>query len=164
MGALLASVCPGEFALWVRLNLEKDDLGRALAGSFPMAREQLSAVKKPDDFALKLGFGRPLGLGSVVATIDEADTTAIDAAFACLWTKLLLAADGAALDRRLAAWFRSHRYAGSTLLHYPQAEIRRTTTIFNYHSDIRKKHAEGRRNANNDDIASKALPPLELLS
>jgi len=46
------------------------------------------------------------------------------------------------VKRVLVPWLEVHRYAGRTSYDYPRAG---DGTIFGYHSDLRGKHAEGRK-------------------
>ena len=116
--------------------------------------------------ALKLGHGRPLGLGSVrikvdwvsrlqtkdgMPSLDVGDTEAV-----CRETVAKLAekikqgrsreeiqrwADGVLLP-----WLQVHRYAGRKAFPYPSAPDKRgDRTIYNYHTNQRRLHAEGRK-------------------
>ncbi len=116
--------------------------------------------------AHKLGHGRPLGLGSVTVRVeamrhlvkDEAklmdwrDEGAEErrkaiAAFAAHMAKQPDAILALWVERCLVPWLQVHRYAGRTSFDYPRLERRGDRTIFNYHSELRSQHADGRKRA-----------------
>lgn len=162
-GALLAAVEPGEFARWVASNVTKHR-----ANDFPKLAKQLQNIQQNDSLAHKLGHGRPLGLGSVKASIDNVDNAQRNAALTALWQVITAAAtaDPQRLDRRLAAWFRARKFAGTQVLAYPKlADKNGAEAIFNYHTDLRKRHAVARRKeVGSERLTASALRPLEELS
>jgi CRISPR-associated protein (TIGR03986 family) len=123
--------------------------------------------------ALKLGHGRPLGLGSVAIRVDQVRRLRFDEPE---WTPKLETCDveevrqetvdklsaklkafcGAASQRWviqvLLPWLQIHRYAGRTRFDYPRDN--NDGTIFSFHSEERKKHAKGRKLSKGPGVAS----------
>ena len=118
--------------------------------------------------AHKLGHGRPLGLGSVKVSVDRLrrlerssslvadlrDHTddalrsqrqqTIDALVQYLVANLGSRLGGW-VEHCLVPWLQVHRYAGRTRFDYPRRAEKSETTIFNYHTDLRGRHANGRK-------------------
>lgn len=142
--------------------------------------------KAPRDplLALKLGHGRPLGLGSVRVAVKEIRTlcvaeamlpTAADHADETTVNEIRHQAVAALADQLrqqfpsteqqarwaeqiLLPWLQVHRYAGRPRYDYPRDTARKTNrqptktppepeTIFNWHTNQRKYHAAGRKQA-----------------
>lgn len=131
-------------------------------GSLPPEYQKLidKAIKlrKPTDkgpvFALKLGYGRPLGLGSVHIAIDQISQVDDNAPL------LTVQAKQAWLDSAIQAflkqlktsglslvdWLAAVLYAGRGEAAYPTAPDRQGhREIFDYHTQIRRDHAKIRR-------------------
>ncbi len=104
-------------------------------------------------YAQKLGYGRPLGLGSVVNQIDE--ICLLNSQNATMETATKQAKDyvqifvNDANQKNLPVedWLKVMNYAASKdqIYAYPTKNVRGETTIYNYHTDIRKTHSENRR-------------------
>ncbi len=113
--------------------------------------------------ALKLGHGRPLGLGSVSIRVDQVrrlrfdrpegprlesyPAEAVRQETVDQFAAKLRTFYGAEKARRwaervLLPWLQVHRYAGRSRFDYPRASNR---TIFGFHAEERKKHAKGRK-------------------
>lgn len=121
----------------------------------------LYAANPPGDsadprFALKLGYGRPLGLGSVQLRADklrvrqEGELTVSDESrdgetpIATKALDALKAKLGDAQERRsqLAQWLHLLAYRGQTRAAYPRID---DGDIFGFHSALRRAHAKARR-------------------
>ncbi len=112
-------------------------------------------------FAHKLGYGRPLGLGSIQLTLDRAlvgkelhefdlspcRQRAIEE-FGHFWQDN---------NTSLLDWFRIHQYRGRSRYDYPRDQ---KGTIHGFHFDLRKKHAKGRRQPAPAVPERRALKPL----
>jgi CRISPR-associated protein (TIGR03986 family) len=102
-------------------------------------------------FALKLGHGRPLGLGSVGITIDRVRRLDATGALACgdemrreaetAWSAKASALDSQWKSDVFAKWLDLHRYAGRSKTSFPPDG----KAILEYHQAIRKAHAKARR-------------------
>lgn len=113
--------------------------------------------------ALKLGHGRPLGLGSVAVRIDQIHRLRFDGRAnptleeCCVKEvqeqtvdkfaeKLRTCLEGVNLQRWAEAvllpWLQVHRYAGRGRFDYQRGA---DGTVFSFHSQERKKHARGRK-------------------
>ena len=127
--------------------------------------------------------GRPLGLGSVEAAIDNAlrltvhhvanstnpqptpaapqDWSTLRArVLQALWVRLLAAVtNDAGFDRRLAAWVRSRRLS-TPLRDYRTKEVNRDFTIYNHHTAVRRQHGKARRDPTTPDPTLQPLLPL----
>ncbi|WP_262966760.1 TIGR03986 family type III CRISPR-associated RAMP protein [Methylobacter psychrophilus] len=103
---------------------------------------------KTDDYALKLGYGRPLGLGSVSITIDavqlEGQPVIDPEADLALWLK---AARSKLSGNTIKTWLEVLRYQGEKLAYPTAPDNKKELTIFNYHTDIRKQYSKDRRKA-----------------
>ena len=111
----------------------------------------LQDVRRKDptlpSFALKLGHGRPLGMGSV--NIDVRSLLVWDSsqgsdekqirrdALEQFWRKISEEVD----PRVLVQWFKVHQYRGLKQAEFP----RHDDEIFNFHTELRRQHAEARR-------------------
>ncbi len=123
------------------------ELGVLIAALNPhRLKDQATAA---DQYALKLGYGRPLGLGSVRISIDavrlegqsvenpeDAFVPWIEAARSSLSLS----------DTTIKAWLEALCYQGKKLL-YPTATVKEETTIYNYHTNIRREYSKDRRKA-----------------
>jgi len=165
LGALYAAIDPASFVNWLR-GLEPTRLARLNLARLKRVTKQ---VKPKATYALKFGFGRPLGLGSVVATIDNVDSADRDSCYEILLQKMTAMASSDAeksnvlydlLDRRLAAWIRARRYSGSPALHYPTKRVGNNENIFTFHTSARKQHAIGRRGGASN-VSDYILTPIE---
>lgn len=120
----------------------------------------------PEGYAHKLGYGKPLGLGSVRLQLDAArwrendgwtwqQATGDDQAWrdwsgqalAALKEKLLASwPDDRARSTHLTAWLAARRWAKSGRAAYPtRAGKGGQETIFDYHTALRRDHAAARR-------------------
>ena len=130
-------------------RLRKWELGALLAALEP---NRLSAEDKAEDYAHKLGLGRPLGMGSVKVTrkdiriryedsIDFVDIEKRDAiikeAFVELIRKL---PKGAVSD-----WLEMHRLVPNLRLAYPSDAEK---PIYDWHTTVRKMYSQLRRQNN----------------
>jgi len=93
-------------------------------------------------YALKLGYGRPLGLGSVSITIDAMrlngqSVTDLEAAF----VPWITAIRSKLSDTAIKSWLDLLSYQGKQRT-YPTAADQ---TIFNYHTKIRRDYSKDRR-------------------
>lgn len=159
-------------------NLRPWELGALLATLDPKLLEPLFDIPKHEPgYAHKLGYGKPLGLGSVQLRIDgvrwrqkdEHDwrqTRSPDSDSA--WTDLkscslaslkekLHAAWGGKAKEHLEPWLKARRWAYEGRAFYPTAKGKENFTIFNFHTDLRRKHAAARRGANQDFIELRKL-------
>lgn len=127
----------------------------------------LYAANPPGDsgdprFALKLGYGRPLGLGSVQLRADklrvrqegaltvsdeprDGETPIAAAALTALKLKL---GDAPERKKQLAQWLHLLAYRGQTRAAYPRND---KGIIFGFHSELRRAHAEARRSQRPQD-------------
>jgi len=175
LGALLVALVPHCWLPKLVEQLAARD-GSAFGGlraSLDALAETARTEKRPT-LALKLGHGRPLGLGSVQLEIDKfarLDVTGempkrnefkagVDAELAAnaifaLADKLAEGHDHEALARHLERWAAIHQYAGRSRSAYPLAGPRGMETIFAHHSNIRRNHAKQRRLAPSDASVSK---------
>jgi hypothetical protein len=129
--------------------------------------------------ALKLGHGRPLGLGSVQMVVDVVrrlrfdeqaypsteDHATEDAVRAVredavrALAKHLLDSLGSArvrtwAERVLLPWLQVHRYAGRKRFDYPRGKTGKSGLIYDFHTEQRRQHARGRKlpKANPSDV------------
>lgn len=135
-------------------------------------------------FALKLGHGRPLGLGSIQIQADRAlflgtdqalfeDDARLEQAIQDFAEKLGGAPEreeGKAPEREevLLHWLKIHRYAGRARADYPRVftnkkgEILKPgEQIFTYHQVLRQRHARGRRCQGPGNPYPDLLQPLD---
>ena len=139
--------------------------------------------------AMKLGHGRPLGLGSVLVQVEhlmrlvgaDAETLSFvedkeegreedkhehrdteGLRLVKQLGKVIKDSLGPAVkdwfEKVLKPWIEAHRFAGRTFLDYPRTR----DTVFNYHSELRKAHAYGRKMKERPPEWPE--PPLGLLS
>ena len=118
-------------------------------------------LKRPADngpiFALKLGYGRPLGLGSVQIAIDQIrqldNNSPLLEPVKDTWIGQAIQAFLKQLkDSKLPLldWLAVVLYAGRGEASYPTApDNKGNQEIFNYHTQIRRQHAKIRRLQNN---------------
>lgn len=109
----------------------------------------------PSDYALKLGLGRPLGMGSVRLNIDssvfrstgsiesaaETDAEAVIANAVNALAKILLR--DAKQKSLLCLWLDIHTFKDSGRLDYPHGG--KNNTIFDWHTDRRREYSKLRR-------------------
>jgi hypothetical protein len=115
--------------------------------------EYLANVKRLEgngpEFSIKLGHGRPLGLGSVRTSIVKTkkwtdkpelveDKELHVEAVKGLWKRLR-----GANEDVLIQWLKVHQYKGRERAAYPTGG--RDKTIFGFHSGVRVAHARARR-------------------
>lgn len=99
--------------------------------------------------AVKLGRGRPLGLGSLDISIDRVviregqplDERALRAQFVALRTLLR----EAGLEQTMKDWLKVHEYAGKTRVTYPSKLKDREASIVAYYSDKTQEFLRARR-------------------
>jgi hypothetical protein len=121
-------------------------------------------------FAQKLGYGRPLGLGSISNKIKAVNILNTDEIpkWMCKIDELnnyteafIKYAEEHQLP--LKQWLEVVKYAGTEneTFAYPSKEDRGRTTIYNYHTDIRRKHSQERRTRNpeNGRICANIIKP-----
>jgi len=116
-------------------------------------------------YAHKLGYGKPLGLGSVRLRIDgarwqQADSWqwqqghAADSAYkalvqeclAALKDKLRTTWGDNGIKPKILAWLQPRQWKAKGYAAYPQVSDKKgESTIFNFHTDLRKRHAAVRR-------------------
>jgi len=144
LGALLLAMQPDLIA-----GLPADTLEPKLCSVIDEARNMRQDDRQPL-FALKMGYARPLGFGSVALSVASARLFA-DAgqlteqtAVADWQHKAVLAFTAAMQDRHLGLieWLQAIQIAGCTLADYPRANDGK---VYTHHTNIRKKHAEERR-------------------
>jgi hypothetical protein len=160
-------------------SLRPWELGALLAALEPARLEPLFGLPphKPG-YAHKLGFGKPLGLGSVGFTLDavrwrENDTwhwhdsrraadswqQVTDAALSAFKAKLESAYGGAAaLKQHLETWCKTRRWGQHGKAIYPVGQDEK---IFTFHTDLRRRHAAVRRGGKRDFADLKKLLELE---
>jgi len=113
--------------------------------------------------ALKLGHGRPLGLGSVCVQVNDVCRLCFDADGIPSLQKMdvnevrreviaklaeILGQGrtpgdvGRWIEEVLLPWLQVHRYAGRKRFDYPRG---RDGLIYNFHTDERRRHAKGRK-------------------
>lgn len=122
--------------------------------------EKLASVSGENKFALKLGYGRPLGMGSIKIDVDDFvllepdqfdSSEILNKAFRNLSEKLQ-----PIMKHSLLQWLKVQQYTGRTKAFYPQ----KNGKIFDFHTDIRANHAKGRRYAGLPRPEQKALSDL----
>lgn len=165
-------------------SLRPWELGALLVALNPKLIEPLfDTLQHSQDYAHKLGYGKPLGLGSVRLVMDgvrwqenddniwrktrepETDSVWGNLKEACLvaFRDRLQSVWGVKAKNHLEAWLKARRWLDSGHASYPMATTINnrtkvaTTTIFNFHSDLRRKHAAVRRGAERDFSALKKL-------
>jgi len=138
-------------------NLRDWELGAVLLALNPDLIRQTNFLQNHQEeldnvvYAQKLGYGRPLGLGSVINQIDKI----------CLLNSENITMGGAtnqakdyvqifvndAKNLPVEDWLKVMNYSASKdrIYAYPTKNVRGETTIYNYHTDIRKTHSENRR-------------------
>jgi CRISPR-associated protein (TIGR03986 family) len=150
------------------------ELGALLAVLEPQHLEKRLALSPSlNGYAHKLGYGKPLGLGSVRLMIDGARwhendswqwTEARDPqtdAWQTLRKQALTALQeklqhtwGGQLKPFVERWLKPRRWTGQGRAAYPTAEVRKKDkvdyTIYQYHTSIRRQHAEIRRGQSKD--------------
>ncbi len=124
----------------------------------------------PECFALKMGHGRPLGMGSVFVDINEDWVWQDDdlcrkegsekkeletAAVRAFWDKCCSIDTGILLQ-----WLKVHQYRGRTRSDYPRGE---DGEIFGFHTGLRRAHAEARRFKSNT-AHPESLQPLTCIT
>lgn len=169
--------CPGSrFRCTLRFDsLRPWELGALLAALEPeLCASTFGLAQHPHGYAHKLGYGKPLGLGSVRASIDAArwqandnwawqqsrsdeapwqalQTQALDA----LKEKLLAAWSNAeTCQSRIDAWIKARRWAPTGSAAYPtKPDKNGNESIFTFHTSLRRAHAAARRGAGQTSFA-----------
>jgi CRISPR-associated protein (TIGR03986 family) len=118
--------------------------------------------------AHRLGHGRPLGMGSVTVCVDRMRRLVRDnqrcldlhdhdgdalrqvrqetlVALAVYLRDSLGSNLAAWVERCFVPWLQVHRYVGRYSFDYPRRDRQGERTVFNYHSELRGRHAEGRK-------------------
>lgn len=143
---------PGRaFRFKVRFRLLRSwELGALVAALDPQQLADFLGVE--GHYAVKLGHGRPLGLGSARVSIDHAETfnddgdlcpVNLDDALGAL-AELLAEESGLRLPVR-EKWLDIHRFDGSSNREYPTHNKKGNSTIFNFHTETRRQHLTARR-------------------
>jgi len=132
LGGLLLALCPDQYAAHL-----PSELGAKSDGTPEQPR-----------YATKLGHGRPLGLGSVRIHADavlqlKEDPTGYSLTPYPNVPAALTAFSAIANHAATREWLSIHDYRESTWADYP----RKDNEIFNWHTNVRRKHSEGRRRA-----------------
>lgn len=142
------------------------ELGALLAVLEP---HHLALDGKPDDYAHKLGLGRPLGMGSVRITRQavrirmEKETVFLDeSARDSLLKEALQALQERLNDDQVQTWLSAHRIVNGQRLGYPLAETKVdgkwVQTIYAWHTnEVRRPYSQLRRQQSPDwsDLAGK---------
>lgn len=142
------------------------ELGALLAVLEP---HHLALDGKPDDYAHKLGLGRPLGMGSVrimrqaIQIRMEKETVFLDkSARDSLLKEALQALQERLNDDQVQPWLSAHRIVKGQRLGYPQAETKVdgkwVQTIYAWHTnEVRRPYSQLRRQQSPDwsDLAGK---------
>jgi CRISPR-associated protein (TIGR03986 family) len=150
------SVPGSQFRFTVRFDqLRAWELGALVAALAPakLARRVGQADAR---YAHKLGYGKPLGLGSVELTLDKARYRENDTwewqivenldAFCDEVLDALLEKLGEKGRKGLNAWLDAYRYPEHGRAAYPTALSRRgEQTIYDFHTSLRRAHATARR-------------------
>lgn len=166
LGALLVALFPSQHLPAVAAKLAEGDPAFAALKAKLDKLDTIALAKGQPAMAHKLGHGRPLGLGSVLLRLDRAEVLAEEnglPAPAALESKTIADCLSAfveklkalerpeALARHLERWAAVHRYAGLRRAAYRTGGDRNgKATIFNFHTGIRKAHAENRRKLEGD--------------
>jgi len=128
----------------------------ALVGTLEPHRVEEEDGATPDQYAHKLGLGRPLGMGSVRITIDklmlrktgatqlssqslEGSSELVNQAVQALLKKVF--ADSGA-EAHLRRWSKVHRYSEGEKRDYPSASDGK---IFTWHTELRREYSKLRR-------------------
>ncbi|NYS26053.1 hypothetical protein HUK65_13745 [Rhodobacteraceae bacterium 2376] len=148
---------PGaQFGVTIRFrDLRLWELGALMTALCPKLLEDPAAPlaepnNKTPDFAVKLGHGRPLGLGSIRVDIDSLHqhdpvTGELDAD-AGLGADALDAFSAIPIAPEvLAAWLDVHRYKGRTYAAYPTATDRNGRSIYAHYTNLRRQEARDSR-------------------
>lgn len=158
-------------------SLRPWELGALLVALDPSLAEGLFGTASHEaGYAHKLGYGKPLGLGSIKLALDAARWQENDhwrwqqagssdpawkelmqTSLAALKEKLQIAWGERAKDH-ITTWLKARRWSDRGRSGYPtHPDKKGEATIFNYHTDLRRDHAAARRGANKDFSALKKL-------
>lgn len=181
IGALIVALQPD-------VLIERQNRGYALTQEQQAFLNKVRALRGKSAqhpiFALKLGYGRPLGLGSISACIDrvklltatgEPEQQEIKEQDENQWIDHAVKAFLELVKTRqlpLFPWLSAALYAGATQAAYPTAaDNKGNYTIFNYHTGIRREHAKVRRLEKNntkveplDELVKPSYPEFTLES
>ena len=152
-------------------SLRPWELGALLLALQPELAQKLNPdiPKNEHGYAHKLGYGKPLGLGSVRLTVDGARWQQADSwqwqqcratdgdypilvkdCLAALKAKLQTTWGEEGMKTKLLAWLQPRQWKGKGYAAYPQLSVKEESTIFNFHTDLRKRHAKTRRGETED--------------
>lgn len=170
LGALLASLDPELIAME-----EVADLPPLVRQYLDRLTKQKSVSAEVPLFAIKLGHGRPLGMGSVKIEVQAARLWSRSGAAHSLadkspadltsdWIQALVrrlfSTDNEAVSEAraevLLQWLKVHQYVGRSLAEYPSQD----GEIFAFHTRLRRTHAKGRRKAKPGNLDADVLKPL----
>lgn len=132
------------------------ELGALIAALEPSRLAQLYDQENKDGYAHKLGYGKPLGLGSVRLRIDalrfrrddSLDWQECEATAPQLntWIDALKEKKDSTVSPTLRAWFSAHAWSTGGRTRYPrETDNKDSRTIFNFHTGLRRKHSKIRR-------------------
>lgn len=147
-------------------SLRPWELGALLAALQPEHIEAALSMKPhPEGYAHKLGYGKPLGLGSVRLSIDGArwqrnddwqwqQSQSTEASWKALQQEALTALktrlfENAARKTNLESWLKARRWATQGSAAYPTRQGKKdgkpVMTIYDFHTALRRDHAAARR-------------------
>lgn len=130
----------------------------------------------PPSYALKLGYGRPLGWGSITMDLDSVACLLPQCSSEGLVEEIKNVGDwqfgkvrvflkdwekthSSHLDECLRAW----SYAGRGEAEYPKRTVRGKAEIFNYHTELRRTHSRNRRSSEGASQARDLTEKLQVL-
>lgn len=178
-------------ALLFATATEAEDVKKVFEGmnlgsgvTLPSELKKLIALEESGDkslplFAQKIGHGRPLGLGSIKINIDAVktwnfskklpelvnDNFAREHYLKALGTFVAGALNDRARDwlkQIVLQWLKIRRFRGQPVCSYPTKKDKGKTTIYNYHSDIRKVHSQKRKTTGDPSKSDSTLSNLDL--
>lgn len=153
-------------------SLRPWELGALLLALNPaLAESCFGLTRHSHGYAHKLGYGKPLGLGSVKLTLDaarwqendrwqwqqagcgdDAWKTLEQTCLAALKNKLQ-STWGDKTKEHVTTWLKARRWSDRGSASYPTRTIKNESTIFNYHTTLRKDHAAARRGDDRKNFA-----------
>ena len=143
LGALLIAIEPDLLA-----SLDEGELDDRVSSVITKARAKAEAGSPL--FALKMGYARPLGFGSVAMCVQYADLLGPESQLTRVQDTVSWKLDAVRAflnemkgdDLALADWLEVCRYAGRVKADYPRSDDGK---IFTHHTEIRKEHSKQRR-------------------
>lgn len=156
LGALLVAANPNLLA-----RLPEADRRAPLNSLIASARANAGAENEAPLFAQKLGYGRPLGFGSVLMEIEAmrllGDSThlakQVDRTDAALGYVRAFLKQIQGRETALLQWLTVSRFAGQKHTDYPRASKgQERDKIYLFHSNIRIAHAKQRRGSNSGRV------------